>query len=217
MSAAAMIQAIVAPAVCRSTRFTYSHDPYDQERSTFAEYDVSLNAQGVEKRRMLHKMLITLAPHIAYPEERIDMDMPTEEELQYMTQKVFIGQLPFRVTEMQLVWLCRLMGVRITCPQRITKKVEGGELRPTGGVHVFCRPEDYWVLHQNMHKRLLFDDTGVWFAASLQEKLALDSYVRHLHANKKLRHQGRPYDTVVIQQATSTYVPRQLVHFDETY
>jgi len=170
----------------------------------------------VDKKAMLHKMLIGLVQHIPYPEDRIDMDLPTDDELQYMSQKVFIGQLPFRVTEMQLVWLCRLMGVRITCPQRITKKVEGGELRPTGGVHVYCRPEEYWVLHQNMHKRLLFDDTGVWFATNSHERLALDSYVRHLHANKKLRHQGRPYDTVVIQQATSTYVPRHVVHFDES-
>jgi len=207
-----MSRFIQAPTLCVSSRFAYSHDPYNEERGTFVEFQM-IAPMAPNERLTLHKMLNGMIQHIPFPAERIDVGLPSEDELPYMTQKVFLGQLPFHVTEMELVWLCGIFGVRITCPQRITRRVEG-ELRPTGGVHVFCRPEDFEVLHQNMHKRVLFDDSGVWFAATLDEKQALDSYVRHLHQNKKLRHAGRPYDSVVVQRAMSTYVPRQIVQFD---
>jgi hypothetical protein len=128
--------------------------------------------------------------------------------------RVFIGQLPYLVTEMQLVWTCALFGGRIMSPQRILKSGRRGERLPTGGVHVLCQEANFLEMEQAMHKRVLIDDTGIWFAATLQEKTALDSFVAHLHANRQARVVGRPYDSVVVQRATSSFVPQQNVGFD---
>jgi len=130
------------------------------------------------------------------------------------TIRAFIGQLPYHVTEQQLVWICAAFGGRVWGPQRIMKSNERGERLPTGGVHVQCDPVSFTLLQQSMHKRVLIDDTGVWFASTLREKVVLDSYVRTLHHRRSLRVPGRPYDTVVLQQAESSYVPHRQVRFD---
>jgi len=206
---------VQAPAFCHTTRLSYRHTPYDDERSTFVDFVPTVeSARPAPGRATLHKMLTGLVHHIAYPTESFAVAPVTDYELSFMHQKVFIGQLPFQVTEMQLVWLCALLGVRVALPQRITRTVDG-EKKPTGGVHVYCTPADFTILQQNMHKRVLLDDSGVWFAVSEEQKHAMDSYVGYLHSHKNKRHAGRPYGSVVIQEAQSTYVPRRLVHFDE--
>jgi hypothetical protein len=131
-----------------------------------------------------------------------------------MNVRAFIGQLPYQITEPQLVWICAAFGGRVAMPQRIMKTNDRGERLPTGGVHVVCDEAAVFVLEQSMHKRILIDDTGVWFAATPNEKLMLDMYVGYLHANRQARPIGRPYDTVVVQRAVSTFVPRRTTRFD---
>ena len=132
------------------------------------------------------------------------------------TVRVFIGQLPYHVNELQLIWICAAFGGRISMPQRIMKTNERGERLPTGGVHVLCDRLSFHMLKQSMHKRVLVDDTGVWFAATMGQKAMLDSYVASLHQHRHLRVKGRPYETVVVQEAESTYVPHRQVRFDAT-
>jgi hypothetical protein len=204
-----------APVFCHSTRVTYRHTPYDDERSTFVTFNSEQPSDTPPAGAgTLHRQLQGYVHFIPYPSESFAVVPPTDYELYFMTSKVFLGQLPLQVTEMQLVWICALFGVRVALPQRITRTVDG-EKRPTGGVHVYCAPQDFALLQQNLHKRLLFDDSGLWFAASEEQKHALDSYVDFLHHNKKLRKPGRPYGSVVVQAAQSTFVPRRLLHFDE--
>jgi hypothetical protein len=52
---------------------------------------------------------------------------------------------------------------------------------------------------------MLIDDTGVWHAQSDEEYYALKAYVGAMKADRSKRVQGRPYDSVVVQIATSTY------------
>jgi hypothetical protein len=206
--------ALKAPVFCNPTRFTYRHTPYDGERGTFVTYTADTAPATPPVPTTLHRQLTGYVHFLPYPADSFHVTPPTEYELCFMTTKVFLGQLPLAVTEMQLVWVCALFGVRVALPQRITRTVDG-EKRATGGVHVYCAPADFAALQQNLHKRVLFDDTGLWFAASEEQKRALDSYVDYLHHNKKLRKAGRPYGSVVVQEAQSTYVPRRLLQFDE--
>lgn len=163
-----------------------------------------------------------VTPATLYDEtETADVRLPSSEPQKSMTpppqqqlSRVFIGQLPYHVTEMQLVWICAAFGGRVMSPQRIMKANARGERLPTGGVHVLCDEANFLEMEQCMHKRVLVDDTGLWFAATLQEKSALDSFISYLHNNRGARRAGRPYDTVVVQRALSSFVPRRNMHFD---
>ena len=58
-----------------------------------------------------------------------------------------------------------------------------------------------------LHKRLLVDDTGVWYASNKEEQEVLDEYTRAMKKDRSLRFRDRPYDTVVTQFATSRFMP----------
>jgi hypothetical protein len=203
------------PQFC-TDKASYMHTPYDNERGCIVEFEPQTRTQKVVlPKGTLHKMLnghVTFAP---YPKSEFSVPELTGEDTQYFTVKMFIGQLPLNVTGMQLAWICHMLGGRVASPQRIMKTVDG-QRQPTGGVHVFCDEQTYDILHQNMHKRILVDDTGIWFAADWKEKAALDSYVEHMHTHRSMRHAGRPHDSVVVQRAVSTYVPRRVTAFDGT-
>jgi len=210
-----MSAVITTPAMCKPAAYEYRHDPYDAERSCLVSYEpeIAPTTEQALPAGTIHKMLHGYVTYFPYPEQAIEVSEPTADDQQYMTTKAFIGQLPFHVTQMQLAWICSILGCRVANPQRIMK-TQGGVRQPTGGVHVFCDEATYKSMQQNMHKRVLIDDTGIWFAATAAEKQAMDSYVAYLHENRQLRRSGRPYDSVVVQLATSTFVPRRQVRFD---
>jgi hypothetical protein len=145
---------------------------------------------------------------ISYPTEKFVAPPPvvTKKEM----ARVFIGQLPYQVTDMQLDWLCYTFGHGggVYFPERIMKRDDqrGGKV-PTGCIHAYCDPEILADLENGMHKRILIDDTGVWFAQTEQEAAALNEYCGMLKVDRRLRFPHRPYDTVVVQFATSSYVP----------
>jgi hypothetical protein len=126
--------------------------------------------------------------------------------------RVFIGQLPYFVTDMQLGWLCYTFGLGngVLFPERIMKRQPCGERLPTGCVHAHCTRRAVGDMNEGMHKKLLIDDTGVWCAANKEEFAALDAYVTAMKRDRSLRIPHRPYDTVVVQFATSTFVPHSL-------
>jgi hypothetical protein len=228
-----------SPAGYENAVQAYRHDPYDFERSTFVSfyYPSSPAAEPARPKttaiptagaillpeassKLLHPMLAGCVTFLQLHDQALlDVDelMKTDEEVsESMQHRAFVGQLPFQITERHLVWLCAQMGVRICNPQRILKFRDGIRM-PTGGVHVQIHSDDYMTLHQNMHKRVLIDESGIWFAADESQKHALDSYVHYLHHNKKERPTGgMPYDTVVVQQAASNFVPRRQRRFDDT-
>ena len=203
---------VVAPRFCSPDTYNFSHNPYDMERSRLVSFDSAVPAIAPLPEGTLHHMLHRHVTFVPYPTEALEVSEPTADELQYMTVKAFVGQLPFNATHMQLAWICQLLGCRVVNPQRIMK-TQGGVRQPTGGVHVFCDAATLEVLQQNMHKRVLIDDTGVWFASTAAQKAALDSYVAYLHANR-IRAMGRPHNSVVVQPAVSTYQPPHRVAFD---
>jgi len=203
----------------------YAHTPYEQERATFMEFAVPQAAAPMEQplpEGTLHPWLHQRVTFIPYPATVADADKTISAVAAaaqstpnaFMNVRTFVGQLPYHVTEPQLIWICAAFNGHVITPQRILKTNDRGERLPTGGVHVFCDDATFVRLEQTMHKRVLIDDTGLWFAATAAQKMALDYYVQWLHSNRQSRPAGRPYDTVVVQAAMSTFVPRRTVRFD---
>lgn len=126
--------------------------------------------------------------------------------------RVFIGQLPYFVTDMQLAWMCWTLGGNhvVVYPERIMKRQPSGERLPTGCVHAYTTDAAVCDMATRMHKRMLVDDTGIWHAQDETELRCLSAYVADMKMSKDRRVPGRPYDTVVIQLATSTFVPRNV-------
>jgi hypothetical protein len=142
---------------------------------------------------------------VPYPTEPFYATPAPEDDM----VRVFIGQLPYFVTDMQLSWLCATFGGGhvVAYPERIMKRQPNGDRLPTGCIHAYASVYAVEAMATGMHKRMLVDDTGVWHAQTAAEFDVLSSYVASMKADKSLRVPNRPYDSVVVQLATSTYVP----------
>jgi len=157
-----------------------------------------------------HPMLWGRVSFVPYPDEEFvapSLDASLEKKGELV--RVFLGQLPYFVTDMQLSWLCYTFGLgnAVALPERIMKKQPNGERLPTGCIHAYTTIRAVEEMAAGMHKRMLVDDTGVWHARSDMELDALSSYVACMKSDRTKRVPGRPYDTVVVQLATSTFVP----------
>ncbi len=148
----------------------------------------------------LHKPLAGYVSFVPYPKTAVQFAPEAPAVPDELYQRIFIGQLPYGVTEMQLQWMAQLFGggVVLRAPEVIIK---GG--KKTGCVHALVRDAQLKQLVAGMHKRLLVDDTGVWVGRSADEIQILTQYVGELKSDPKKRYPDRPYDTVVVQNATS--------------
>jgi len=154
-----------------------------------------------------------------YPTQEFFVEPPRMPKSQ-MT-RMFVGQLPYNVTDMQLNWLVDTFARgTVHFAERIMKRqdakisrnhgVDAGAKLPTGCLHVYCDPRVVETLKDMMHKRILIDDTGVWYAQSQEQQDYLRDYCAELKMDKKKRPFNRPYDTVVVTEAESTYRPTPL-------
>ena len=180
----------------------YRYDPYSTNPIIYEEEHFALPEDT------LHVALEGKVSFMPYPTEKFYVEpAPLPKEAM---ARIFVGQLPYQVTDMQLNWLCHTFGrgAAVYFPERIVKhdQLRGVKL-PTGCIHAYCDPEVVSDLMCGMHKRLLIDDTGVWYANTAKEQEALTEYTQAMKKDRSLRPVNRPYDTVVAQHATSTYVP----------
>jgi len=131
--------------------------------------------------------------------------------------RVFIGQMPYFVTDMQLSWMVYTFGGgnAVVFPERILKTQDNGTRMPTGCIHAYTSLRAVETMAALMHKKLLVDDTGVFVATTAAEEGELATYIGTLKNNRRLRFANRPYDSVVVQLATSTFVPRKPVGLHE--
>jgi hypothetical protein len=196
----------------------FRHNPYSSFTPVLYGYTHQENAHQVEPmpaaETMLpegtrHAQLWGLVTFIPFPSEPFvtpDSAMPAEGA---PLVRAFLGQLPYFVTDMELSWMCYILGggQTVLWPERIMKRQSGGERLPTGCIHGYATPQAIATMASNMHKRMLVDDTGVWHAQTQEELEALSAYVAEMKADKSKRIPGRPYDSVVVQEATSNFVP----------
>lgn len=156
----------------------------------------------------IHQLLVGKTRFVPYPTESFDAAEPFGPKGE-MT-RLFWGQVPYHVSDMQLSWIAYTFGfgANVHHTERIMKKDPStGRRMPRGCVHTYCAPEDFQALRQSVHKRVLIDDTGVWYAATDIELAALNHYIALMKTGDLPRPVDRPYDSVVIEQASSTYVP----------
>ena len=190
----------------------YRYDPYNTDYSRVAVHSADwpcyTEAEPVVPAGTLHLSLTGLVSFVPYPTEEFHVPPPAEPK--DAMARVFIGQLPYQVTDMQLDWLCYTFGRGnvVHYPERITKHdpVRGGKIA-TGCIHAYCDNETAAEMLNSMHKRLLVDDTGVWYAETPEQQAVLTEYCQMMKQDRTRRFQNRPYDTVVAQYATSTYDP----------
>ena len=178
----------------------YRYDPYSFASAVVVEEETFALPQDT-----LHTPLAGKVSFTPYPKK--EFYRPPEPMPKDAMARVFIGQLPYQVTNMQLNWLCHTFG-RGACvyfPERITKHDASKTKIPTGCIHAYCDPSVVGDLMAGMHKRLLIDDTGVWCAKSAAEQEALTEYCLAMKKDRSCRYHNRPYDTVVAQLATSRY------------
>jgi hypothetical protein len=192
---------------------TYRHDPYRVRGKVFYFDDADASAAAPSSQMpegTRHVSLWGRVSFVPYPSTEFHAPAPKYDDHDLV--RVFIGQLPYFVTDMQLSWLCHTFGGGsvVMYPERIMKRQPSGERLPTGCIHAYATPEMVEAMAAGMHKRMLVDDTGVWLARSREEMFALNDYIGTMKVNRNARVPNRPYDTVVIQLATSTYIPRHV-------
>jgi hypothetical protein len=201
----------------------YCYNPYDQsdamthisQCSQNNEQDFLYDGQEFvsEHNNLLHYPLAGQVAFYAFPEDAYPEPTPTAEKSEM--SRLFFGQLPYDITDMEIAWLCGefARGSQAFYNERILKK--GGPVNkrmPTGCVHTYCDERDAELLVMFLNKRVLFDDSGIWYAENEEQYNAMHNYCQYLKANPACRPADRPYQPVVVQTAHSTYIPnlRQL-------
>jgi len=169
----------------------------------------------------LHRGLHGRVPFVPYPAAQFALpadarEAPAPGDLERgALTRVFFGQLPYGVTDMQLGWLCYTLGAKcvVVHPERITKRQPkiGGKTLPTGCLHAYATPRAVEELCGRLHKSVLVDDTGVWFAQRAAEKAELRAFCDKLKTDPN-RPAGRPYDAISVERAISTAHTAAPVH-----
>lgn len=112
--------------------------------------------------------------------------------------QLFLGQVPFRITDGQLLFLFEtLAGVNIQFIERVVQ----GESRK-GCIQLFADETSIEAAQRAIHKRVLFDEFGFWFATNWDELNILQA---HCQVPEWCRHRGMPFNCAVLEQSTSTY------------
>lgn len=196
---------------------TFRHDPYGTSTSGKVYVSSGNNSprnsnddgEAALPTGTLHAELWSLVSFLPYPSTSFvqppDTIYPSSENGDEV-KRIFFGQLPYFITEMQLSWILYTFGGRhvVTSPERIIKRnPKTGVRQVTGCIHAFASAEGLATMARLCHKKLLIDDTGVWFCRNEEERAVLSDYCLAMKRDIKLRPWERPYDSVVVQEATS--------------
>lgn len=190
---------------------SYRHDPYVacvlpkvDSRSTSpgpsSEGDVMIPGT-------LHQDLQSHLNFVAYPVTMKDVRIYHATTPKERMTRIFIGQLPYGTTAQQLEWIIAEVS---GCPVFFTEAIHNwtGEKQSKGCAHAYCEPQHADHILEKLHRHVLIDDTGIWFAESKDEHAMLENYCQSMKKDKTRRFFHRPCQPMVIQRATSTFVPR---------
>lgn len=112
--------------------------------------------------------------------------------------QMFLGQVPFRITDGELLYMFSVLaGVDVLYVERI---VQGDSNK--GCIQLFVHEETAEHAQRMIHKRVLFDQGGFWYATSAEERALLESQCA---AQGGPKHKGLPYNSVVLERSTSTF------------
>lgn len=209
--AAAVLPADVSP----SRRFR--HNPYagaacfelDDEAPALGASRSESPAARVEEsadfEATLHRPLMG---HVNFePFPQVSRASPLVRFDKASCRRLFVGQIPYATPAAQVEWMVfAATGRRVYFTETIQRWT--GSRAPKGCAHTYCLAADADHIVATLHRRMLVDDSGVWIAADAQQVAALGDYCAAMKADHKLRFRDRPYQPVVVELATSDFVPR---------
>lgn len=136
---------------------------------------------------VVHRSLLRQCAFIPFP-----ANLPTSNAQPYTpgTFALFIGQVRFETSPAELIWL-----IEHTCGVAPTH-LEG---RGSGCYLVFMKAQEELPLVHTLHKRILFDIGGAWYASNAEEAKNLNDYLANGAAplSKKFR---LPRDSMVVEE-----------------
>jgi len=154
----------------------------------------------------LHKELIGQVNFEPYP----SFDSHAAPQLPFTKHdcvRLFVGQIPYGTPAKQVEWIVlSATGRHVYFTETIQRWT--GARQPKGCAHTYCLPQDKDTILSVLHRRVLVDDSGVWLAADHIQHAALEDYCTRMKNDKTLRFRERPYQPVVVEVATSDFVPR---------
>jgi hypothetical protein len=121
--------------------------------------------------------------------------------------RLFVGQLPHDITAMQLEWIVHEV---TNCPIFDSECiVKWPDRMPKGCVHTYCFPEHRDRIVRALHRRVLIDECGIWYAENDAESEELQRYCMEMKRDKTKRFPNRPNQPMVVEDSKSTFVPRR--------
>ena len=125
-------------------------------------------------RRGRHAELLSYIQHFTFPQGATPQ-CPADELPKSALARLFIGQLPYSITDEQLNFAIAVAtgGIVLQHVERIV--IWKKNRAPTGCVHAYCLPSEVDAV-LSAHQRVLFDDDGVWVAQCADDLAALKAY-----------------------------------------
>jgi len=110
---------------------------------------------------------------------------------------LFFGQLPFRLTDMMVIYL---FGVLANADVLYIERIVQDNSKK-GCMQVYVHEADVERIIAAFHKRVLFDNTGVWLAYDPYQRAALQQH----GDNPQNRFKGLPFYPMVVERSKSSY------------
>jgi len=206
------------PYVTPTRRFR--HNPYDAVASVAYEDEPLNNSsnsrsespagtiQQVDFENTLHKSLMGVVNFEPFPTTAANRANPMLPFTKKDCCRLFIGQIPYGSPAAQVEWMVfTATGRHVYFTETIQRWT--GSRSPKGCAHTYCLPADRDAIIAMLHRRVLVDDTGVWVAADNQQCAGLEVYCGRMKTDKTMRFRDRPYQPMVVEEATSDFVPRR--------
>lgn len=128
------------------------------------------------------------------PERLFDCAPPLHERPEGSKQ-VFLGQVPFRVTDGMVEWMFRtLANTQVLYVDRIIQ-----ENNRRGCMQIVVDGACVADAIEAINKRVLFDENGIWYARDWE----IDILEAHCNNSGNSRFQGLPFRTVVLEESKS--------------
>jgi len=185
----------------------YEDDPLNVTNNSRSESPAG-NVQIMDFETTLHKDLISVVNFEPFPAFAANHANPMLPFTKKDCSRLFIGQIPYGSPAPQVEWMVfAATGRRVYFTETIQRWT--GSRSPKGCAHTYCLPADRDAIIAMLHRRVLVDDTGVWIAADESQCRGLEDYCGRMKADKTLRFRDRPYQPMVVEEATSDFVPRR--------
>jgi len=179
----------------------------DDHQSSRSESPAGPLDQSCVTAETLHQELIGHVNFEPYP----IFDVHAAPQLPFTKHdcvRLFVGQIPYDTPAKQVEWIVYVAtGRRVYFSETIQRWT--GARQPKGCSHTYCLPHDQEAIVGILHRRVLVDDSGIWVAADDAQHQVLEEYCARMKSDKTLRFRERPYQPVVVECATSDFVPRK--------